>query len=240
VDVDVVHNLAGRSAWLSLAFLARNAAARRLDVGPDELVTEISPRSLGSGGVVGEIFLADRLENGAGYATWLGENIGELLTAMEELAKEFLDHASGGCDGSCYDCLRDYSNSAYHPMLDWHLAREALAILMGQPLDLEGDPWGPAVTSYADAFGWELVASAPGARVLRSRVGDKQLLIAHPLLSSGANPSQLLSGLGSSQGLSDLQVTSGYEIARRPGLVESRARTGRLPRLGAQRAALHD
>lgn len=234
-DADVIHNLAGRSAWLSLAFLARNAAARRLDVGPDELVTEISPRSLDTGAVVGEIFLADRLENGAGYATWLSENIGELLGAMEELAKSFQTHAAGGCDGSCYDCLRDYSNSAYHPLLDWYLAREALAIVMRQPLDLEGDPWGRAITSYADAFGWDLVAEGPGGRFLTSRRGEQKLLVAHPLLRTGADPSELLSKLAEAHGSTDLQVTSGYEIARRPGLVESRARTGRLPRLGATR-----
>jgi hypothetical protein len=235
VDADVIHSLAGRSAWLSLAFLARNAAARRLDVGPDELVTEISPRSLSTGEVVGEIFLADRLENGAGYATWLSDNIDELLLAMEELAKAFVSHAGAGCDGSCYDCLRDYSNSAYHPLLDWYLAREALAIVLQRPLDLAGDPWGPAIASYANAFGWDLVAEVPGARVLSSRRGEKSLLVAHPLLRSGADPADLLSSLAEGHGVASLQVTSGYEIARRPGLVESRARTGRLPRLGASR-----
>ena len=35
-DLDVVHSLAGRSAWLSMAFLMRSAAARLLDVGVDE------------------------------------------------------------------------------------------------------------------------------------------------------------------------------------------------------------
>lgn len=238
VDVDIVHNLAARSAWTSLAFLLRNAAARLLDVGTDELVTEISPRALPSGPVVGEIFLADRLENGAGYATWLTANLGKLIDAAENTVSEYKSHATEGCDGSCYDCLRDYSNSAYHPMLDWFLASEALDLVRGSSLDLNGDPWVHAVDSFGKAFGWEIVSTHPGARILQSARGNKGLLIAHPLLSIGANAAPELQAIAADAGTVDLQVTSGYEIARRPGLVETRARSGRLPRLGHNRAPI--
>jgi Lhr-like helicase len=233
VEAGIVRSLAARSAWMSVAFLLRNAAARLLDVGPDELVTEVSPRALDDGVVVGEIFIADRLENGAGYATWLGRNIESLITAAKKVTVEYVRHTVNGCDGSCYDCLRDYSNSAYHPLLDWFLAKEALGLLTGVPLDLTGDPWTQAVASYAAAFGWSVTSEAPGYRVLSSNRDDRRLMVTHPLLRTGGNAAPVLVDAAVEQEVTDLQVTTGYEIARRPGLVESRARTGRLPRLGA-------
>lgn len=232
VDADIVHSLAARSTWMSVAFLLRAAAARLLDVGPDELVTEVSPRALSDGAVVGEVFLADRLENGAGYATWLGNNIESLITSAKEVADEYVAHASGGCDGSCYDCLRDYSNAAYHPLLDWFLAKEGLGLLTGVPLDLSGDPWAAAVDAYGSAFGWTVATDTPGCRVLTSNRDNHRLFVLHPLLrTKGEMAPEVLSAVAG-EDLSELQVATGYEIARRPGLVESRARTNALPRLG--------
>lgn len=46
---------------------------------------------------------------------------------------DFADGAHGrDCRGSCYQCLRDYTNMAYHSLLDWRLAGELLAILQGK------------------------------------------------------------------------------------------------------------
>ncbi len=230
VQADVVKSLAARSAWVSLAFLLRNSAARLLDVGVDELVTEISPRQL-DGSVVGEVFLADRLENGAGYATWLTRHLDELLAAATAETERHREHAASGCDGSCYDCLRDYSNSAYHPLLDWYLASEALNLLTGKDLSLDADPWSAAVRSYGNAFGWNTVSEVSGARLLMSNRDGKAMVVAHPLLAADplATPvRQVLVGAG----VDSACLTSGYEIARRPGLVESRARSGRLPTAG--------
>lgn len=230
VDVsgDIVHNLAAKSAWLSLAFLLRNAAARLLDVGPDELITEISPRRVADGTVVGEIFLADRLENGAGYATWMAHNLEELLTAAKDESARHLEHAANGCDGSCYDCLRDYSNAAYHPLLDWFLAREALHLLTGQGLDFRGDPWGAAVSAYGEAFGWSTAQEVEGARLLMSDRDGKALVIAHPMLRAEPVPTPVRSVLVAA-GVDAAALTSGYEIARRPGLVEAKVRSSRMP-----------
>ena len=197
-----------------------------------KLVTEISPRALSSGEVVGEVFLADRLENGAGYATWLSQNLDQLMKSAETVAGEFRAHAVEGCDGSCYDCLRDYSNSAYHPLLDWFLAGEALGLLEGNALNLKGDPWRAAIESYAEAFGWDLAEDRAGARLLRSRRDDATLLVAHPLLRTRGTPAPILTELAASLGGSTIQVTDGYEIARRPGTVETKARARGLRSLG--------
>jgi hypothetical protein len=230
IDADIVTNLAAKSAWMSLAFLLRNAAARLLDVGPDELVTEVSPRRLGDS-VVGEVFLADRLENGAGYATWMTSHLAELLTAAGVEAARHRKHAVGGCDGSCYECLRDYSNAAYHPLLDWYLAGEALRLLNGDALDLEGDPWRAAIESYGSAFGWSVVSEVAGARLLSSVRDGRLLAVAHPLLATDSLAGPIRRLLVSA-GVDSASLASGYEIARRPGLVEGRARSGRLPMVG--------
>jgi hypothetical protein len=237
LDLDITHSLSARSAWLSLAFTLRNAAARLLDVGPDELITEISPRSLDDGQVVGELFLADRLENGAGYATWLGRNMVELLSSASAMTKAFSAHGEGGCDGSCYECLRDYSNAGYHPLLDWFLASEALSLVQGGDLHRDAQPWTAAVDAFASAFKWDVESSANSSHVLTSSTlsGTRTLLVTHPLLRTGSDPAPELLDLVACLGGADVQVTSGYEMARRPGLVESRARAGRLPRLGVKR-----
>ena len=53
-------------------------------------------------------------------------------------------HADG-CDSSCYDCLRDYYNMNYHPILDWRLAYDMLGLLDGSEIavarwrDIEGN-----------------------------------------------------------------------------------------------------
>src|SRR3546814_17744470 len=65
---------AGRSALYSLAFMMRRAAAVYLDIQDYELKAGIrSQEDPALGSVVGQIFLCDTLETGAGYATHLGE-----------------------------------------------------------------------------------------------------------------------------------------------------------------------
>ncbi len=63
----------GRAALYSLAFMLRRAAAVYLDIQDYELKAGIrSQEDPALGWVVGQIFLSDTLENGAGYATHLG------------------------------------------------------------------------------------------------------------------------------------------------------------------------
>lgn len=61
-----------RGAWYSLGFLLRSEAARQLDVGTNELTVGYSVRDV-DGRTHVEVFLADALENGAGYCTRLGQ-----------------------------------------------------------------------------------------------------------------------------------------------------------------------
>jgi len=143
----------GRAAWYSLAFCLRIAAAAYLDVDSQELEAGFRViKDKETGRVVGQAFLSDSLDNGAGYCNHLAEptQFKKLLeqtdwTRSNSLAARWLAHAED-CDTSCNGCLRDYANQAYHSLLDWRLALE-MARLIQDPsvtIDLQ-TPWAENV-----------------------------------------------------------------------------------------------
>ena len=120
----------GRAAWYSFAFWLRVAAASFLDV--DALELQAGFRSLKQNGtLIGQAFLCDQLENGAGYCRFLAQpkEFQQLMALADpsipnSIASQWMNsHGHGsGCDTSCSLCLRDYQNLAYHGLLDWRLA----------------------------------------------------------------------------------------------------------------------
>lgn len=141
------HTLEGRAAWSSLAFCLRLAAAVQLDIEPQEIEAGIRTIQNAAGQPAAQVFLADALENGAGYCQHLAqvEPLSELLQHLQvlsgSLASDWLKHLD--CDSSCNLCLRDYSNLPYHGLLDWRLALDMTRLLQdpAAPLDLVSD-WG--------------------------------------------------------------------------------------------------
>jgi DEAD/DEAH box helicase domain-containing protein len=118
-----------------LAFLLRSAATSLLDVDANEL--EAGVRTVPKNHVpTGQVFLSDSLDNGAGYARWLGEpvNFADLLARIlgadsnciaalwGQTEKGEREAHGRACDTSCNRCLRDHANTIYHPWLDWRLA----------------------------------------------------------------------------------------------------------------------
>ncbi len=141
----------GRAAWYSFAFWLRVAAASLLDV--DALELQAGFRSLEqNGAIIGQAFLCDQLENGAGYCQFLAQpnEFQRLMdradpTISNSIAwKWTTPHEHGSdCDTSCNLCLRDYQNLAYHGLLDWRLALD-MARLVSNPasaIDLNSS-WG--------------------------------------------------------------------------------------------------
>ena len=76
-----------RAVWYSLGFLLRGVASRQLVIGQGELNVGYSVRHV-DGSTHVELFLADALENGAGYCTRLGEpsELQSLLLGAERFA----------------------------------------------------------------------------------------------------------------------------------------------------------
>ncbi|MGX1348239.1 DEAD/DEAH box helicase domain-containing protein [Bradyrhizobium elkanii] len=177
----------GRAALYSLAFMLRRAAAVRLDIQDYELKAGI--RSLedpaAQGAVTGQIFLSDTLENGAGYATFLGDPavMQELLEMISQpTPSRFFDGLmaqahSSVCDTSCPDCLRSYSNLAYHNLLDWRLAVDMASLAL--------DPSAPITLATPT---WARVADVAATTLLSARSGYRRTTIAGlPAVENGAS-----------------------------------------------------
>lgn len=132
---DAVHGR--RAAWYSLSALLRRAAAPHLDVQSEELIAGIH----GSASAASPVFayLADSLENGAGFSTRLGaaDEIDKFLVKVVAYLEELGATHADECLGSCYRCLRDYSNMRLHPLLDWRLARDLMGVLHGGGLQVD-------------------------------------------------------------------------------------------------------
>ncbi|GGV05578.1 DEAD/DEAH box helicase [Kitasatospora aureofaciens] len=127
-----------KAAWYSLAALLRSAAGALLQIQPNEIAAGIHGAVVPGKQARVFAFLSDTLDNGAGYCTRLAdpEEFTALIAKAAEMATGFAAGSHGAeCRGSCYQCLRDYSNMAYHTLLDWRLAADLLAVLNGDGLD---------------------------------------------------------------------------------------------------------
>ena len=183
----------GLSALWSLAELLRIAAGAELDVNPNELQVGLQPWKTNAGIITRRIFIADTLENGAGYARHLGSPkvlVRVVGTIVEEIAgKVESPRHSEACDSSCPDCLRSYDNRFIHPHLDWRLALDLAHLAKGDALPTErwlsrGDA---IVESFVDAFGrytdFDAVA-ANGLYGVVSPQANRAAVFGHPLWRS--------------------------------------------------------
>ena len=183
----------GRAAWYSFGFLLRLAAAKLLDVDPTELNVGLRIHRVAEGPRA-EVFLADRLENGAGYSTYLAndQTLKELFrligteAELGTIAHGFATHEQAGksCDSSCYDCLRDYGNMAYHGLLDWRLALDLADLAAGRPLPEAR--WLARAAKIRErlcaGFNWAPVDYGPLSGIERP-APDGPILLTHPLWS---------------------------------------------------------
>jgi hypothetical protein len=214
--------------------MLRRAAAVLLDVQDYELKAGIRSRTDANGNVAGQIFLCDTLENGAGYATHLGEpSVTERLLRMiaEPGALEFNDrlvaapHALA-CDTSCPDCLRSYSNLAYHSVLDWRLAIDmaCLALDPGAPITVASPLW----SRVAATASLTLAGARPGfqqtaiAGLPAVTNGRDVIIVTHPLWRADRGTPEVAAAWDEAQRVRGLTVDpetsfmSVFEALRRP------------------------
>ena len=220
----------GRAALYSLGFLLRRAAAVRLDIDERELKVGLRVVQDAAGQVTGQIFISDSLENGAGYSSHLGQP-----AEMEGLLQFILDpqdmffppliapnHLS--CQTSCPDCLRDFSNLAFHNILDWRLGLDLarLALDANAPIDFTVPYWQTLAQSATQAYfaaqpGWQ---STSFAGVPAGRRGPVAEIITHPLWNrSGGNLSPVLTAAvaqAQAAGVQNVKHRTLFEVLRRP------------------------
>ena len=230
--------LSVRAALYSFGFLARRAAADRLDVHEREIRVGLRVLQNAAGEIVGQIFISDSLENGAGYSSLLGDpaETEQLLHYMVGQGNStfhgFLvgeQHAGPGpnaCTTSCPDCLRDFSNLPYHSILDWRLGLDLarLALDPGVVVDFTVPYWqgldAAAATPYFAALpGWQLV-SFGGLQA--GRRGNEIEIITHPLWDCDCDPAHFRPQLAAAYaqaiaaGCPQPRLKSVFEVLRRP------------------------
>ena len=225
-----------RAALYSFGFLARRAAADRLDVHEREIKVGLRVLNNAAGDINGQVFISDSLENGAGYASLLGEpaETEALLRYMVGLGNStfhgFLvgpQHAGPGsntCTTSCPDCLRDFSNLPYHSILDWRLGLDLarLALDSAAPIDFTVSYWkgldrAAAAPYFAAMPGWTHVTYGG---LQAGRRGKEVEIITHPLWECDSNRfgPQLAAAYAHaiSAGCQQVRSKSVFEVLRRP------------------------
>lgn len=229
-----------KGAWYSLGFLLREAAARLLDIGARELQVGLSNRQLGAADGAQtrmEVFLADELENGAGYCTWLGQarNLPGLISEAVGFSKE-LGEPQHDCDSSCPDCLRDFTNLIFHPLLDWRLGRDLVDLLVDD--DLNFGRWTDfehqAALDYVAAFNGSELVELDGD-VFAVQNADRIAIVHHPLeLTRTDDMARLTDRLDEAVGDAEDRIgspdritwLSSFDLNRRLGWVAATAQLG--------------
>ena len=119
----------GRAVWHSFVTLIKEAAARRLQIVPDEIQAGVRPVADRHGRIQGETYIYDDVPGGAGYARSIHENLHEVVQAALDAGRACDNPA---CDGACYHCLLSYSNQRIHHLLDRQLGTAMLEFILNQ------------------------------------------------------------------------------------------------------------
>ncbi|MBD2413811.1 DEAD/DEAH box helicase [Nostoc calcicola FACHB-389] len=232
----------GRAGWYSFAFWLRIAAGALLDV--DALELEAGLRVLPdevTGQPIGQAFLCDKLENGAGYSQFFADvaQFSRLIMMAEpthpgSIAAKWMspDHESE-CDTSCNLCLRDFYNLSYHGLLDWRLALDMarIASSSGALIDLESswngclNPWKNLILGTKAPIPATLARLGYTSQVqfgslrgyIRSGKLAKVLILRHPLWTD-EHPEWIEVEEMAKQQYTGYDVISGnpFKILRRP------------------------
>ena len=231
LQIDPVASAGVKAAYYSAAFILRAVAAGRLDIDPDEFdISNVRQVSLSDGTKAGEIIISDHLLNGAGFTAWVNENWADLLLSIIGPTDVFIEgmlapvHRSS-CDSSCYSCLRNYRNMAYHSLLDWRLGISLLRSLQsdGVTCGLDNDftlpdlvEWVDTATKLRNLFCTSFPASVRDFGPLPGlMIGTRQVLIVHPLWDT-SYPVGLLAEAMTECEQDNLQVLDTFNLLRRP------------------------
>ncbi len=226
-----------RAALFSFGFLLRRAAADYLDVHEREIKVGVRVLRDAAGDIIGQVFISDSLENGAGYASLLGrpqeaELLLQYVLGRPPQAPTFYgflvgpQHAGPGanaCRTSCPDCLRDFSNLPYHPILDWRLGLDVarLALDPAAPIDFTVSYWQGLDTAVAGPYfeampGWQQTTVAG---LQAGSCGNVVEIITHPLWDTDPNRfgPQLAAAYAQAVAAGNqVRFKSLFEVLRRP------------------------
>ena len=188
-------------AFLSWGTLLRRSIVDFLDINASELTIGYATRILPQADNVQYpiVYLAEQLENGAGYATYLNSISDEnkknvfINTLLEggHIYRALTEGVHGhNCDASCYDCLRDYYNQWEHELLDWRMGLDLAKISSDNQFvpNLKMDYWKELVEkniniirAKSDIYGVSATVGLDETFAIYRQ--DDCVLILHPLWS---------------------------------------------------------
>lgn len=221
----------GRAALLSFGHMLRRAIAVKLDIDEREINIGVRVMQDANAQVVGQVFVSDVLENGAGYSSVYGDpaKAEELLryiigqNSMDFYGPIVDENHRKECRTSCPDCLRDFSNLAFHNILDWRLALDMarLALDPSAPIDFAVPYWQGlntlAAQAYCNVSGLNFVQYGT---VVGGQDGSHVELITHPLWDDNPNcfGPEIATAYANAQlnGATSIEFKSVFDILRRP------------------------
>ena len=126
-DVDLLqfHAVKNEAEGINIGEALRTAAARLLDMGPDDLQLLIVEKSDDKH----DLLIYDPMPGGSGL-------LEQMLVRWQELiatAKNLLAGCVQECETACYACLKTFRNQFYHPMLNRHDGLELMDKLNFEP-----------------------------------------------------------------------------------------------------------
>ena len=208
----------GKAVWYSFGTLIAEAAARYLQIDPDEVQIGVRPTRDIYGRVNGEVFIYDNVPGGAGYARTIEDNLREIVELAQQMGQNC---HNPNCSGSCYHCLLGYRNQQIHNLLDRNLATAVIDFVLAGRHPVIGRQHAVRLSSGVEAYlrsSWALVDAdecpEPFGAVFENddavRVG---ILPIHPL--SARPTSSQLGRMGEASGVSPRVYTT-FDLARRP------------------------
>ena len=117
----------GRAVWYSFGTLMAEAAARHLQVSPEEVQIGVRPTRDRFGRVQGEVFIYDNVPGGAGYARAIQDSLGQITELALRMGQSC---PNPRCSGACYHCLLGYRNQQIHSLLDRELSVSVIEYLL--------------------------------------------------------------------------------------------------------------
>ena len=171
----------GREAIESFAELLRIASSTYLDIDLSEL--QVGTQTIRSdemnAGWTRRIFIADSLENGAGYARHLANptEFAEMLKRIQSLNWSKNDQHAAECTTSCKRCLRHFDNRFKHRFLNWRLGLDLYDLAMGRSLDLSR--WTDLMNSLIPGFvkGWSPAFAKEGREIVTTQINGPVFML---------------------------------------------------------------
>ena len=233
--LDPAQSAGVKAAYYSAAFILKAVAAEDLDIDPDEFdISNVRRVEVDQDAWGGEIVVSDHLANGAGFTSWVKDNWERLLASITNsnppsgsFAGAILDHKHRAeCDSSCYECLRNYRNMAYHGLLDWRLGISLLRSLQSPGFNsgLGGDfllpdleNWDEQARKLRDSFCKSFSAQPRNFGPLPGlEIGGKKVLVIHPLWDK-IRPQGLLAEALATCDPARTRMLDTFNLLRRPG-----------------------